>query len=141
MMTPAFRSSFSHNDRLLSAWRFRTVTAVAPRMAPGMDPMPPRMIMVSTPMDSRKVKDSGLMKTCFRSRLEVQDRHRGGSQDGTRDGSHAPQDDHGQHPDGFQEGEGLGVDEDLLPISPGGSGPSPRWLPGWHPGWIPCPPG
>ena len=41
------------------------MTTVAPRMAPGMEPMPPRMIMASTPMDSMKVKDSGLMKICL----------------------------------------------------------------------------
>ena len=34
-------------------------------MAPGIDPMPPRMTIASTPMDSMKVNDSGLMKTCL----------------------------------------------------------------------------
>ena len=41
------------------------VTTEAPRMAPGMEPMPPRMIMARTPIDSMKVKDSGLMKICL----------------------------------------------------------------------------
>ena len=65
MVVPAFRSSFSQSDRPLRTCRFNTVTTEAPRMAPGMEPIPPRITMESTPMDSRKVKDSGLMKTCL----------------------------------------------------------------------------
>src|SRR5437867_1069678 len=64
MLTPAFFSSFSQREKPLRIWRFRTVTAAAPRTAPGMDPIPPRITMARTPMDSRNVKDSGLMNTC-----------------------------------------------------------------------------
>ena len=38
------------------------VTRVAPTITPVMLPMPPRMTMVSTPTDCRKVKVSGLTK-------------------------------------------------------------------------------
>ncbi len=65
MVTPAFRSSLSQSDSPFSTWRFKTVTAVAPRIAPGMEPIPPRITMDRTPMDSRKVNDSGLMNTCL----------------------------------------------------------------------------
>src|SRR5712691_1677591 len=65
IVTPAFFSSLSHNEKPLRTWRFRTVTAVAPRMAPGIEPMPPRITMASTPIDSRNVNDSGLMKSCL----------------------------------------------------------------------------
>ena len=41
------------------------MTIVAPSAGPGIEPMPPRMTIESTPIDSRKVKDSGLMKTCL----------------------------------------------------------------------------
>ena len=70
----------------LRTWRFSTVTTVAPRMAPGIEPMPPRMTMARTPIDSRKVKDSGLMKTCLaaktrpsRPRTRPRRRRRGAS--------------------------------------------------------------
>src|SRR6266404_3063756 len=62
---PALRSSLSQSERPLRIWRLRIVTTEAPRMAPGMEPMPPRMIMARTPIDSMKVKDSGLMKICL----------------------------------------------------------------------------
>ena len=65
MVVPALRSSLSQRDRPLSTCRLSTVTTVAPRMAPGMEPIPPRITMASTPMDSMKVKDSGLMNTCL----------------------------------------------------------------------------
>ena len=65
MVTPAFRSSLSQSENPFSTWRLSTVTAVAPRMAPGIDPIPPRITIESTPMDSRKVNDSGLMNTCL----------------------------------------------------------------------------
>ena len=65
MLTPAFFSSLSHSDSPLSTCRFRTVTTVAPTTAPGIEPMPPRITMASTPIDSRNVNDSGLMKTCL----------------------------------------------------------------------------
>ncbi len=41
------------------------MTTVAPRMAPGIEPMPPRMIIARTPIDSMNVNDSGLMKICL----------------------------------------------------------------------------
>src|SRR5712692_9222370 len=65
MTVPALRSSLSQSERPFSTCRFRMVTTAAPRIAPGIEPMPPRMIMASTPMDSMNVKDSGLMKICL----------------------------------------------------------------------------
>ena len=41
------------------------MTTVAPSTAPGIEPMPPRITMASTPIDSRNVNDSGLMNTCL----------------------------------------------------------------------------
>ena len=38
------------------------VTTAAPTITPGMLPMPPRMTMVSTPIDCMKEKTSGLTK-------------------------------------------------------------------------------
>ena len=58
-------SSLSQSERPLSTWRFRTVTTVAPTTTPAMEPMPPRITMDRTPIDSRNVKDSGLMKICL----------------------------------------------------------------------------
>src|SRR5207247_2446199 len=55
----------SQSEKPLRTWRFRTVTAMAPRTAPGIDPMPPRITIERTPIDSRKVNDSGLMKSCL----------------------------------------------------------------------------
>src|SRR5499433_3549855 len=46
--------------------------------------------------------------------LEVEHGNHGGAEDGPGDGTHASQDDHGEHADGLHEGEGLRVDEDLL---------------------------
>src|SRR6266542_3404075 len=64
-VTPAFFSSLSQSDSPFRTWRFSTVTTVAPMIAPGIEPMPPRMTMARTPMDSRNVNDSGLMNTCL----------------------------------------------------------------------------
>src|SRR5712691_8034160 len=65
MTVPALRSSLTQSESPLRTWRLSTVTTVAPRMAPGIEPMPPRMIMARTPIDSMNVKDSGLMKICL----------------------------------------------------------------------------
>src|SRR5436309_347461 len=65
IVTPAFFNSLSQSEKPLRTWRFRTVTAMAPRTAPGIDPMPPRITIERTPIDSRKVNDSGLMKSCL----------------------------------------------------------------------------
>src|SRR5947199_407977 len=65
MVTPAFFSSLSQSENPFSTWRLSTVTTVAPTIAPGIEPIPPRMTMASTPIDSRKVNDSGLMNTCL----------------------------------------------------------------------------
>ena len=63
--TPAFFSSLSQSERPFRTCKLRTVTTVAPSTAPGIDPIPPRITMARTPIDSRKVNDSGLMKTCL----------------------------------------------------------------------------
>src|SRR5437667_419486 len=65
IVTPAFFNSLSQSEKPLRTWRFSTVTAMAPRTAPGIDPMPPRITIERTPIDSRKVNDSGLMKSCL----------------------------------------------------------------------------
>src|SRR5581483_475071 len=65
MTVPALRSSLSQSERPFRTWRFRMVTTAAPRIAPGIEPIPPRMIMASTPIDSMNVNDSGLMKICL----------------------------------------------------------------------------
>src|SRR5262249_1211551 len=62
---PELRSSLSQREMPLSTWRLRMVSTLAPMMAPGIEPMPPRMTMASTPIDSRNVNDSGLMKSCL----------------------------------------------------------------------------
>src|SRR5215471_13628448 len=46
--------------------------------------------------------------------LEVEHGDHGGAEDSPGDGTHASEDDHGEHADGLHEGEGLRVDEDLL---------------------------
>src|SRR5574342_1095091 len=46
--------------------------------------------------------------------LEVEHRDDRGAQDGAGDRAHAPQDDHGEDADRLHEGQGFGIDEDLL---------------------------
>ena len=65
MVTPAFLSSLSQRENPFKTWRLSTVTTVAPTIAPGIEPIPPRMTIARTPIDSRNVNDSGLMKTCL----------------------------------------------------------------------------
>ena len=62
---PDWRKAFSQSERPFKSWRFRIVTIVAPKIAPGIEPMPPKITIASTPIDSMKVKLSGLTKPCF----------------------------------------------------------------------------
>lgn len=48
--------------KVLRMSRLRMVRAAAPRMAPGMEPIPPRITMARMVMEARRVKDSGETK-------------------------------------------------------------------------------
>ena len=57
MTPPKTNMRYSSNPRKISG---RAMSASAPRITPGMEPMPPSTTMASTMADSMKVKDSGL---------------------------------------------------------------------------------